>query len=128
MGLGNRLGLAYALGYRALIAVEAGVPAEAEPRLQALEELRDDPAVAEHFVTFAGDLARAALAERAGRYEAASTELARAAAVAERGAGRTEIAHVKVALGQVQWARRGPCAGGSGARSTRPRTRPRPRR
>ena len=101
----NRLGLAYALGYRALLAVEAGLPAEAAPRLQALDELRDDPGVSEHFVSFAGGLARAALAEREGRYEAAAGELLRAAEVAERGAGRTEIAHVKVALGQVQWAR-----------------------
>jgi LuxR family maltose regulon positive regulatory protein len=102
---GNRLGLAYALGYRALMAIEAGLPAEAQPRLQALEELRSDPAVSEHFVAFAGGVARAALAEREGRYEAAAEELLRAAEVAERGAGRTELAHVKIALGQVQWAR-----------------------
>jgi LuxR family maltose regulon positive regulatory protein len=101
----NRLGLAYALGYRALMAVEAGLPTEAEPRLRALEELRADPAMSEHFVAFAGGLARAAIAEREGRYEAAASELLRAGEVAERGAGRTELAHVKVALGQVEWAR-----------------------
>jgi LuxR family transcriptional regulator, maltose regulon positive regulatory protein len=102
---GNRLGLAYALGYRALIAVEAGLPAEAAPRLEALDELREDPGVAEHFVAFAGGLAHAALAEREGRYEAAAAELERAAQLAERGAGCGEIAHVKVALAQVHWAR-----------------------
>jgi LuxR family maltose regulon positive regulatory protein len=102
---GNHLGLAYALGYRALIAVEAGLPAEAEPRLQALDELLDSPGVGEHFVGFAGGLARAALAENEGRYEAAARELQRAAELAGRGAGRTEIAHVEVALGRVMWAR-----------------------
>ncbi len=102
---GNRLALAYALGYRALIAVEAGLPPEAEPRLRALDELLADPAVSEHFVAFAGGLARAALAEREGRYEAAAAELVRAQEIAARGAGRTEVAHVQVALGQVQWAR-----------------------
>jgi LuxR family maltose regulon positive regulatory protein len=102
---GNRLALAYALGYRALIAVEAGLIGEAAPRLQALDELRGDPGVAEHFVAFAGGLARAALAEREGRYEAAAAELERAAQLAERGAGCGEVAHVQVALAQVQWAR-----------------------
>src|SRR4051794_18807127 len=102
---GNRLAVAYALGYRALIAVESGLPAEAEPRLRALDELLADPGVGEHFVAFAGALARAAQAEREGRYEAAAEQLTRAAVVAERGAGCTEIAHVNVALGQIQWAR-----------------------
>jgi LuxR family maltose regulon positive regulatory protein len=102
---GNRLGLAYALGYRALMAVEAGLLTEAAPRFAALDELLVDPAIAEHFVAFAGGLAHGALAEREGRYEAAAEDLLRAAEVAERGAGRTELAHVKVALGHVQWAR-----------------------
>jgi LuxR family maltose regulon positive regulatory protein len=102
---GNRLGLAYALGYRALIAVEAGLPGEATARLEALDALHDDPGVAEHFVSFAGGLARAALAEREGRYEAAAAELERAAQLAQRGAGCSEIAHVEVALARIQWAR-----------------------
>ncbi len=102
---GNRLALAYALGYRALIALETGLAADAKPRLRELDELLDDPVVGEHFVAFAGGLARAALAEREGRYEAAASALVRAHEVATRGAGRTEVAHVSVALGQVQWAR-----------------------
>jgi LuxR family maltose regulon positive regulatory protein len=102
---GNRLALAYALGYRALIAIETGYAEEFEPRLNAVDELLSDPAVSEHFVAFAAGLARAALAEREGRYEAAAAALERAREVAARGAGRTEVAHVAVALGQVQWAR-----------------------
>jgi ATP/maltotriose-dependent transcriptional regulator MalT len=102
---GNRLALAYALGYRALIALESGLGADAEPCLRELDVLLADPAVDEHFVAFAGGLARAALAEREGRYEAAASVLHRAREVATRGAGRTEVAHVSIALGQVQWAR-----------------------
>jgi LuxR family maltose regulon positive regulatory protein len=84
---GNRLGLAYALGYRALMAIEAGLPAEAQPGLEALEEVRSDPAVSEHFVAFAGGVARAALAEREGRYEAAAEELTRAVGGGRAGSG-----------------------------------------
>jgi LuxR family maltose regulon positive regulatory protein len=103
---GNRLGRAYALGYRALIAAEAGAQAQATAHLDALErEQARDRGVAEHFVAFAGALAGATAAERDGRYEAAASELARAARLAARGAGVTERAQVQVALAQVQLAR-----------------------
>ena len=95
---GNQLGLAYALGYRVLIAVEQG-----GTNLGALDEVAD--AVGEHFVAFSAALARATAAEREGRYEAAAGQLVRAGVLARRGAGRTEIAQVTVALAQVQWAR-----------------------
>lgn len=81
-----------------LIAVEQG-----GTNLGALDEVAD--AVGEHFVAFSAALARATAAEREGRYEAAAGQLVRAGVLARRGAGRTEIAQVTVALAQVQWAR-----------------------
>jgi LuxR family maltose regulon positive regulatory protein len=103
---GNLLGLAYALGYLALLAREAGRIAEAEEHVARLEGLLEaDPAIGEHFVLFAGRLARGGLAERAGAYEAAAVEMERAVELARRGAGQVEIAASLVAFGQVQWAR-----------------------
>jgi LuxR family transcriptional regulator, maltose regulon positive regulatory protein len=103
---GNRLGLGYALGYRGLLAAEAGRDAESGAALARLDALlADDPAIGEHFVAFAGCMARAALAERTGAYEHAATELGRAVELARRGAGRLELARGLAALGTVHWAR-----------------------
>jgi LuxR family maltose regulon positive regulatory protein len=103
---GNRLGLAYALGYGALLAAEAGRDAESDAALARLDALlADDRAIGEHFVASAGCLARAATAERHGAYERAATELGRAVELARRGAGRTELVRGLAALGTVHWAR-----------------------
>jgi LuxR family transcriptional regulator, maltose regulon positive regulatory protein len=103
---GNRLALAYALGYRALIAAEAGLEEAAEAALARLDELlAEDAAVGEHFVALAAALARAALAERGGAYEAAAVCLERAVELARRGAGTLELAQAQLRLGRVQWAR-----------------------
>jgi LuxR family transcriptional regulator, maltose regulon positive regulatory protein len=102
----NRLALAYALGYRALIAAEAGLEDDAEAALVRLDELlAEDAEVGEHFVALAGGLARAALDERQGAYEAAAPRLERAVELARRGAGTLELAHAQIRLGHVQWAR-----------------------
>jgi LuxR family maltose regulon positive regulatory protein len=103
---GNRLALAYALGYRGLIAADDGLEAEAASALVRLDALlAQDAAVGEHFVASVGAMARAVLAERAGEYEAAAVELERAVELARRGAGTLELAQAQIRLGQVQWTR-----------------------
>jgi LuxR family maltose regulon positive regulatory protein len=103
---GNGLGLAYAVGHLALIAAEQGRPDTAAQELARLDALvARDRAIGEHFVAFAGELARAALAERAGAYEAAAAALQRAAELARRGAGQLELAAALVELGRLDWAR-----------------------
>jgi LuxR family maltose regulon positive regulatory protein len=56
-------------------------------------------------VAFAGELARARLAERSGAYEAAAGALERALELARRGAGQLELAATLVELGKLGWAR-----------------------
>jgi LuxR family maltose regulon positive regulatory protein len=103
---GNGLGLAYALGHLALIAAEHGDEDAAAAELERLDALvARDRAIGEHFVAFAGELARAAVAERAGAYERAATALERAVDLARRGAGQLELAAALVELGRLGWAR-----------------------
>jgi len=103
---GNGLGLAYALGYLALIATERRDVEAAAGELERLDALvARDRAIAEHFVAFAGELARAALAERSAAYEAAAAALERALELARRGAGQLELVGTLVELGKLSWAR-----------------------
>ena len=103
---GNGLGLAYALGHQALIATERGDPDAAATGIARLDTLvARDRAIGEHFVAFAGELARAALAERAGAYEAAARALERGLELARRGGGQLELAAALVDLGKLGWAR-----------------------
>jgi LuxR family transcriptional regulator, maltose regulon positive regulatory protein len=103
---GNGLGLAYALGHLALTAAERGDHETAAAELERLDALLGrDRAIGEHFVAFAGELARAAVAERGGAYEAAAAALERAVELTRRGAGQLEMAAALVDLGRLSWAR-----------------------
>jgi LuxR family maltose regulon positive regulatory protein len=102
----NRLGVAYAVGYLALIAAEARDDEATQRHLAHLEELQnEDPAVAEHFVAFAGALAEGRMLELAGAYEGAVAPLRRAIELTQRGAGRLEQAEALLRLAAVQRAR-----------------------
>ena len=99
---GDRLALAYATGYLALIAAEGADRDGARRRLDRLEDLRDeDPATGEHAVACAGALAEGRLLELAGACESAVAPLERAAALAARGAGLHERAEPLLRLGTV---------------------------
>ena len=103
---GNGLGLAYALGHLALIAAERGDHETAAAELERLDALiTRDQAIDEHFVAFAGELARAEIAQRGGAYERAAAALERAVELTRRGAGRLEQAAALVELGRLGWAR-----------------------
>ena len=103
---GNGLGLAYALGHLALIAAERGDHETAAAELERLDALiTRDQAIDEHFVAFAGELARAAIAQRGAAYERAAAALERAVELTRRGAGRLEQAAALVELGRLGWAR-----------------------
>jgi LuxR family maltose regulon positive regulatory protein len=103
---GNGLGLAYALGHLALIAAERRRDDDAAATLARFDALVDqDPAIGEHFVAFAGELARATLAERSGAYDAAAVARARAVELARRGAGLPELATALVEHGRLEFYR-----------------------
>jgi LuxR family maltose regulon positive regulatory protein len=102
----NRLGLAYAAGHLALLALEEGRDRDAAQELARVDALLEhDGAVGEHFVAYASQLARGLLAERAAAYDAAATTLVRAVELARRGGGALELASSLVELGRLQWFR-----------------------
>ncbi len=102
----NGLGTAYALGHLSLVAAERGDLATAGAELERLDALvARDRAIDEHFVAFAGELARAEIAQRVGAYERAASALERAVELTRRGAGRLEQAAALVELGRLAWAR-----------------------
>src|SRR4051794_36200708 len=79
---GNVVAQAYALGYLALMAAEAGDRDGAERRLERVEAVRaQDGAVGEHFVATIAALAEGRLREREGFYEGAARVLERAVAL-----------------------------------------------
>jgi ATP/maltotriose-dependent transcriptional regulator MalT len=99
---GDRLALAYATGYLALIAAEGADRDGARRRLDRLEDLRDDdPATGEHAVACAGALAEGRLLELAGACESAVAPLERAAALAGRGGTLHERAEPLLRLAAV---------------------------
>jgi ATP/maltotriose-dependent transcriptional regulator MalT len=99
---GDRLAVAYATGYVALIAAEGGDRDGARRRLDRLEDLRDeDPATGEHAVACAGALAEGRLLELAGACESAVAPLERAAALAGRGGSLHERAEPLLRLASV---------------------------
>ena len=103
----NHLGRTYALGYLALLGVDAGDPELAGSCLSAVEALRErDSAVGEHFVASVAALALGRRLAADGAYEAAVPALERAVLLAGRGAGRLEMAAARIALGLVHRARR----------------------
>jgi LuxR family maltose regulon positive regulatory protein len=108
---GNHLGRAYALGYLALLGVDAGDAELAGARLSAVESLREhDEAIGEHFVASVAALALGRRLAADGAYEAAVPALERAVLLAGRGAGRLEMAAARIALALVHRARRRPAA------------------
>jgi LuxR family transcriptional regulator, maltose regulon positive regulatory protein len=98
---GNDLGRAYALGYLALIAADAGEAVEARRLGEAAISLRDAPDFNEHFVLMVGHLALARVAELEGDLSGAEAEAARAVELARRGAGRVELAAALLELARV---------------------------
>jgi LuxR family maltose regulon positive regulatory protein len=99
---GDRLALAYATGYLALIAAEGNDHDATRRRLGRLEDLRDaDPLTGEHAVACSGALAEGRMLELAGAYESAVEPLERAHALARRGASRLEQAEPLLRLASV---------------------------
>jgi len=114
----NLLGVAYAEGYLALIAAEAGEPDTARAHLDgAVAARREDPAVGEHFVAFAAALAHGRLLELAGGYEAAVEPLERAVELSDRGGGLLERAEPRLRLAAVHRACGRPARAGCHARA-----------
>ncbi|HMJ32951.1 MAG TPA: LuxR C-terminal-related transcriptional regulator [Baekduia sp.] len=98
----DRIALAYATGYLALVAAEGSDRDGARRRLGRLEDLRDDdPAAGEHAVACAGALAEGRMLELAGACESAVAPLQRALALADRGAGLHERAEPLLRLATV---------------------------
>jgi LuxR family maltose regulon positive regulatory protein len=88
---GNRLAHTYALGCRALLAVNTGDVAAADTLLRELDaELQSDGSDA-HFVAMFPALARARRDAASGDYPAAAAAAAHAVELAHRGAGRVEV-------------------------------------
>jgi LuxR family maltose regulon positive regulatory protein len=108
---GNHLGRAYALGYLALLGVDAGEGDLARAQLSAVDALREeDAAIGEHFVASVAALALGRRLAADGAYEASVPALERAVVLAGRGAGRLEMAAALIALTLVHHARRRPAA------------------
>jgi LuxR family maltose regulon positive regulatory protein len=101
---GNDLGRAYALGYLAVLQADRGALDKAERLGRDATEGSDDPGIAEHFVTMIGFLALGRVAEQSGRLEEAERAIARSVELSERGAGRLEAAHARLALAHVRHA------------------------
>jgi LuxR family transcriptional regulator, maltose regulon positive regulatory protein len=105
-GDGNRLGQAYAVGYLALLAADAGDAEAARERLAEVAVLREeDAAIGEHFVAAVAALALGRTLAAEGAYEAAVPALEHAAELAARGAGLLEQAEPALALAEAQRAR-----------------------
>ena len=98
---GNRLATAYALGYLALGAVDLGALEEAGRAVPVALDAAEEPEVAEHFVAALPHLAAAALHSASGRAEVAAQHAGRALALAQRGAGRLELAAALAAWAQA---------------------------
>ena len=100
---GNHVGEAYAIGYLALLAADAGDGERVQARLAAFGILRDqDGAIGEHFVAAIAAFALGRERAQNGGYEAAVTALERSIALAARGAGRLEMAAPRLELARVQ--------------------------
>jgi LuxR family maltose regulon positive regulatory protein len=98
---GNDLGRSYALGYLGLIAIDAGAAEEGAHLGREATELSDSPGFREHFVVMIGLLAMARGAKLGGRMEEAEREVRRAVELADRGAGRLEVAAASIALARI---------------------------
>jgi len=99
---GNLLGQSYALGYLALVEIDHGAIEEADRLGREALELSDSPGFREHFVLMVGHLARGRAAKLGGRVEDAETEIRRAVEIADRGAGRLEVAAALLALSRIR--------------------------
>jgi LuxR family maltose regulon positive regulatory protein len=97
----NRLAHTYALGFRALLAVEGGDVALADTLLREVDaEVHGDGSEA-HFVATFPALARARRAAASGEYPAATTAAAQAVELAQRGAGRVEVGAAMVTAAAI---------------------------
>jgi LuxR family maltose regulon positive regulatory protein len=98
---GNDLGRSYALGYLGLIEIDSGAVDEGGRLGREATELSDSPGFREHFVVMIGHLAMARAAKLGGRLDDAEREVRRAVELADRGAGRLEIAAARLALARI---------------------------
>jgi ATP/maltotriose-dependent transcriptional regulator MalT len=90
---GDRLALASATGYLALIAAEGGDRDATRRRLGRLEDLHDaDPLTDAHVAGWPGAMAEGRMLQLAGVHEGAVAPLERALALAQRGGSRLEHA------------------------------------
>ncbi len=97
----NELGESYALGYLGLVAVDNGAVDEGGRLGTKAVALSDSPGFREHFVLMIGHLAVARAAKLGGRLAEAEREVRRAAGLADRGAGRLEVAAARIALARI---------------------------
>jgi LuxR family transcriptional regulator, maltose regulon positive regulatory protein len=97
----NELGESYALGYLALVEVDNGAVDEGGRLARKATGLSDSLGFSEHFVLMVGHLAAARAAELRGRLQEAEREIRRAVELADRGAGRLEVAAATVALARI---------------------------
>ena len=88
----NALAETYALGYLALLAADAGDLDEAARTVPEAIERAEAPEVCEHFVAALPHLALAVLASASGRPRRAAVAAERSLDLAQRGAGRLELA------------------------------------
>jgi LuxR family maltose regulon positive regulatory protein len=89
---GNRLAHVYAQGCLALLAVEAGDLRAAEALLRSADAEVEQTVSDAHFVAMFPALARARSAAAGGNWAVAASAAATAVELAQRGAGRTEVA------------------------------------
>jgi LuxR family maltose regulon positive regulatory protein len=96
---GDRLALASAIGYLALIATEGGDRDATRRRLGRLEDLHDaDPLTDAHAAGWSGAMAEGRMLQLAGVHEGAVAPLERAVALAQRGGSRLEHAEALLRL------------------------------
>jgi LuxR family maltose regulon positive regulatory protein len=96
---GDRLALASAIGYLALIATEGGDRDATRRRLGRLEDLHDaDPLTGAHAAGWSGAMAEGRMLQLAGVHEGAVAPLERALALAQRGGSRLEHAEALLRL------------------------------
>jgi LuxR family transcriptional regulator, maltose regulon positive regulatory protein len=104
----NLLGQSYALGYLGLVEIDRGAPDEADRLGKEALGLSDSPGFREHFVLMLAHLARGRAAKLDGRLEDAEAEIRRGVEIADRGAGRLEVAAALLALARIRHLRGDP--------------------
>jgi LuxR family maltose regulon positive regulatory protein len=101
----NDLAASYALGYLSVIHADRGDTQAAEELASTARHLSDEPGFAEHFVGMMGHLGSARMRLSLGEHDEAEAAASRAHELAQRGAGRLEVAAALLTLAEVRHAR-----------------------